>query len=104
MFASVGDVTGMMLCLAEIGNALSDAGDVADALRLVGAATAFERRHGGAYLAAVRGLSQRPDPTEAIGDDPTLVAAWAEGEALSLDEAVVLAQAFIDEGRWRIPA
>jgi hypothetical protein len=100
MFASVRDVTGIMLCLVEIGNGLSEAGDVADALRLVSAAIAFERRHGGTYIDTVRGLSKRPDPKEAIGDDPTLAAAWAEGEALSLDGAVELAVALFDHGRW----
>ena len=101
MFASVRDVTGMMLSLVEIGNALSEAGDVADALRLESAAIAFERRHGGTYLDAVRGLSERPDPKEAIGDDPILAAAWAAAETLTLDEAVVQAMTLIDEGRWR---
>jgi tetratricopeptide (TPR) repeat protein len=102
MFASVRDVTGMMLCLVEIANALSEAGDMADASRLASAATSFEMRHGGTYLATVRGLSERPDPKEAIGNDPILAAAWAEGEALSLDDAVAQALTFIDQGRWKM--
>ena len=102
MFSSVRDVTGMMLCIDEVGYGLWEAGDVADALRLAGAAAAFESRHGGTYLASNRGLSARPDPQTVIGDDAALAAAWAEGEALSLDEAVALAMALVDEGRWRV--
>jgi tetratricopeptide (TPR) repeat protein len=102
MFSRVGDVTGIMLCIVEIGYGLSRAGDVADGLRLAAAATAFERRHGGTYIASVRGLSAQPDPQAEIGEDAALAAAWTEGEALSLDEAVVLALAYIDEGRWRV--
>jgi hypothetical protein len=102
MFASVRDSTGMMLCLSEVGYALTGAGDVAAGLRLEAAAAAFESRHGGTYLANIRGLSMRPDPRTFIGDDPALAAAWAEGETLSLEEAVALALADIDAERWRI--
>ena len=56
MFASVRDVTGMMLGIVEVGYTMSEAGDIVDGLRLAGAATAFERRHGGTYIANVRGL------------------------------------------------
>jgi tetratricopeptide (TPR) repeat protein len=102
MFASVRDVTGMMLCIVEVGYALAQAGDRPDGLRLEGAAAAFERRHGGTYIASIRGLSSRPDPQAVIGDDPVLAAAWTDGEALSLDEAVALALRLIDDGRWRV--
>ena len=69
MFASVRDVTGMMLCIDEIGYGFTMAGQIADGLRLAGAAAAFERRHGGTYISSIRGLSDRPDPHAAVGDD-----------------------------------
>ena len=104
MFASVRDVTGMLLCIDEIGYGMTMAGRIADGLRLSAAAAAFERRHGGSYIAVTRGLTDRPDPHDAVGDDAVLAAAWAEGEALSLEEAAALAIDLIDEGGWRVPA
>jgi predicted ATPase/class 3 adenylate cyclase len=101
MFASVRDVTGMMLCLVEVSDELSAAGDVADGLRLAGAAAAFERRHGGSYIATDRDFQALQDPRTAIGDDPALAAAWAEGEALTLEDAVALALRLLDDARRR---
>ena len=102
MFASVRDVTGMMLSIDEVAYGLSVAGDLANGLRLAGSVAAFERRHGGTYVSSVRSLSDRPDPVAAIGGDPALAAAWAEGEAMSLDDAVTLALALIDARDWRL--
>ena len=96
MFTDVGDVTGLMLCLDELAYALSDAGNVPDGLRLASAVAAFERRRGGNYVAGLRVLTARPDPHDAIGDDPALAAAWDEGAAMTLDEGVTLATGLID--------
>jgi len=99
MFASVRDLTGMMLSLNEVGYYLGETGDAVGRSRLAGAAAAYERRHGGEYLVNVRGLSARPDPRDATRDDPALAAAWAEGEALGIDEAVALALRLADDAR-----
>ena len=101
MFAGVRDRTGMMLSIVEVAWQLGQTGDLAGGLRLAGAAAAYERRHGGEYLANVRDLTARPDPRSAIGDDPALAAAWAEGEALGLEEAVALALGLVDDARRR---
>jgi hypothetical protein len=91
MFASVQDVTGVMLTLDELANVIRATGDPAGALRLAGAVDAYERRHGGEYMANLRQLSDRPEPVASIGDDRSLAAAWADGHDLDLDEAVALA-------------
>ena len=101
MFSSVRDLTGMMLSLVEVGYALDAAGDIIDGLKLAGAAAAFERGHGGEYLSTVRDIAARSDPQALVGNDPAFAAAWADGEALSLDEAVALALSLVDEGRSR---
>src|SRR6478735_4752081 len=72
MFASVRDVTGVLLCIDEIGYGFTQAGQIADGLRLSAAAAAFERRHGGTYIFVTRGLTDRPDPFTAVGDDAVL--------------------------------
>jgi predicted ATPase/class 3 adenylate cyclase len=91
LFTEVRDLTGMLLSLEQIRELLHDGHQSEIATRIAGALDAFERRHGSEYLSGTRQMDAAVDPRDEIGDDPRLIAAWEDGQATGIDEAVALA-------------
>ncbi len=100
LFAELGDVSGYALCIHGLSVLALVAGDRREAFRLAGAAGAIARSSGvnladstsGRWLARL-GLAEDSLDKAAIADDPELLAAWREGEALDAKQAVAEAAA-----------
>jgi DNA-binding CsgD family transcriptional regulator len=104
--ASPGDPFGRLTirtCLVVLAAVAADAGRHDVAARLAGAAAAFSRETGLARLPGPDGLieSAASAGRAALGDD-RFAAAWAEGEAMTLEDAA--AYACRGRGRRRRPA
>jgi predicted ATPase/DNA-binding SARP family transcriptional activator len=83
--------SGAIICLASLATVAATAGDHVGAARLLGAAEALQEEIGARLLDSLpeRKLREQAMAAVRIGLQPAqLAAAWAEGRALSLDEAV----------------
>jgi tetratricopeptide (TPR) repeat protein len=88
IFDAVHDVTGIVLCLDGLAAIAEAEGNLERGMRLAGAAAALQAS-GGVGLAAVEG--GREDLAARAQSDPQLAAAWAEGQAMTTEQAVAYA-------------
>jgi len=89
IFAQAVDLTGIVIFLDDAASVAELKGDVARALRLGGAAAAHQQR-AGAALAAVINVNEERAWQELIST-PELQRAWAEGQAMTLEQAIAYA-------------
>jgi predicted ATPase/class 3 adenylate cyclase len=92
LFQTAGDLSGIVILLADFAIAARARGDTDLTWRLAGAAERLSRESGTNLInAPIEYLDWRwPERPE---NDPTATAAWEEGAALSTDEAIALALA-----------
>jgi predicted ATPase/class 3 adenylate cyclase len=92
LFAKAGDLTGLVVLIGDFARLSAASGDLLRGVRLAGAAAAMQRKSGANLAKIVDDLegsvdsSRHPSPEEAA-------AAWAAGQAMSVDEAVAEARA-----------
>jgi predicted ATPase/class 3 adenylate cyclase len=92
IFAKAGDVTGLVVFIGDFARLSAASGDLLRGVRLASAAAAMQRKSGANLAKVVDELegtvdgSRHPRPEEAA-------AAWAAGQAMSVDEAVAEARA-----------
>jgi predicted ATPase/class 3 adenylate cyclase len=92
LFAKAGDVTGLVVLIGDFARLSAASGDLLRGVRLAGAAAAMQRKSGANLAKIVDELegtvdsSRHPSPEEAA-------AAWAAGQAMSVDEAIAEARA-----------
>jgi predicted ATPase/class 3 adenylate cyclase len=92
LFAEAGDVTGLVVLLGDFARLSAASGDLLRGVRLAGAASALQRKSGADLAKVVDELegavdsSSHPSPDEAA-------AAWAAGQAMSVDDALAEARA-----------
>jgi predicted ATPase len=101
-FAAMGDVAGVLFVLDDVAQLAVFEGDLVRARRLAGGAAALRGRSASDLAALsdhraeigrmILGLDERLQP----GDPEPVARAWAEGIALSVDEAIVAARAGVD--------
>jgi len=93
IFDAVHDVTGIALGLDGLALIADAEGNLERGMRLAGAAAALQAS-GGVDLAVVgRRIMGHEDPAARAQSDPQLAAAWAEGQAMTTDQAVAYALA-----------
>jgi predicted ATPase/class 3 adenylate cyclase len=92
LFSVAGDVSGIALVLAEMARLAQADGDLERAHRIAGAAKKVEDASGAHLASTIPSLPEtvpvvnvEPDP------EPRLAVAWAEGEAMSREEAIAYA-------------
>jgi tetratricopeptide (TPR) repeat protein len=92
LFAKAGDVTGLVLLIRDFARLSAASGDLLRGVRLTAAATAMQRKSGANFAKIVDELegtvdsSRHPSPEE-------VAAAWAAGQAMSVEEAIAEARA-----------
>ena len=89
IFHEAGDVSGYVLVLDALAIIALRAGDRERAARISGAVSVLERRTGTGLNPPNRLILEFD--TDALRMDPALAAPWAEGEAMSPDEAIAYA-------------
>jgi predicted ATPase/class 3 adenylate cyclase len=87
LFAKAGDVSGITLFLGDFARLAAASGDVLRGVRLSGAAAALQRKSGTDLAAIINDLEGKVDSSRHPSTKEA-AAAWAEGQALSVDEAV----------------
>jgi hypothetical protein len=90
IFLDARDLSGLVLVLDDFSWLSDREGYRNRAIRLAAAAQRLERETGTTMLGAAWAPSGRPDPKGWLTDDAAR-AAWQEGDAMSLDEAVAYA-------------
>ena len=90
LFQALGSQWGVAQCLEGFADAAADEGEPARAVRLFGAATAIGARIGASRRpTSERAVAATLDAARAALGDAAYAAAWAEGEAMPLEQAVV---------------
>ena len=97
VFEAVHDVTGIVLCLDGLAAMAEAEGNLERGMRLAGAAAALQASGGVDFAAVARRMMGREDLAARAQSDPQLAAAWAEGQAMTTEQAV--ASALEDSGR-----
>jgi predicted ATPase/class 3 adenylate cyclase len=91
LFARARDVSGIALLLDDWADLALAEGRIARSVQLSGAAAAFQATSGADLGSVINKAEGRSLPDAARLDPETLARAWAEGQAMSLDEAVTYA-------------
>jgi predicted ATPase/class 3 adenylate cyclase len=92
LFQEVGNRHGLALCLASFGGMIADQGQPARAARLLGAAAgALERLSAAMVLGDPVGYEYDVAAVRNALGDEAFAAAWAEGQAMTLDQAIIYA-------------
>ncbi|HEX2035311.1 MAG TPA: LuxR C-terminal-related transcriptional regulator [Chloroflexota bacterium] len=91
-YRDLGSPRGVGLALAGLAELASAAGRVRQALRLAGAAAALQAAHGPANVLAPGGRSAWLEDARTTLGDREASAAWAEGQGMSLEEAIAAAE------------
>jgi hypothetical protein len=87
----VRDVTGIVLCLDWLAAVAEAEGNLERGMRLAGAAGALQASGGVDLAATRRRMTGREDPAARAQSDPQLAAAWAEGQAMTTEQAIAYA-------------
>ena len=89
LFRDVGNKLGLAECLAHLGGVAAATGDCARGAQLLGAAEAVRASIGASLPPYGRGLYDRHVDTARSGlTEPEFVAAWTNGRALTIEEAL----------------
>ena len=88
IFRAAGDLSAMVVFLGTFANLAAFEGDVARALRLGGAAAASRDATDAGLAAWIGATEERQRLVERIATDADAAQLWAEGQAMSVDEAV----------------
>jgi predicted ATPase/class 3 adenylate cyclase len=91
IFREAGDLSAMVLFLGSFADLAAFEGDVARALRLGGAAAASRDATDAGIAEWVGSIEERKRLVEQIATDADAARLWAEGQAMSVDEAVAYA-------------
>ena len=91
LFADAGDMSGMALLLDDCADLALAEGAVERSVRLSGAAAGLQATSGADLGSVINKAEGRRLPDAASLDPETLARAWAEGQAMSIDEAVAYA-------------
>jgi predicted ATPase/class 3 adenylate cyclase len=91
IFDAVHDVTGIVLCLDGLAAIAEAEGNLERGMRLAGAAAALQASGGVELVAVGRRMMGREDLAARAEGDPQLAAAWAEGQAMTTEQAVAYA-------------
>jgi len=98
VFAAARDVSGIALLLDDWAELALAEGDVLRSTRLAGAGAAFQASSGADLGTIINRTQGRPGRDERTYDAAEVEAAWQEGQAMSLDEAVAYAMSQADDG------
>jgi predicted ATPase len=91
MLSAAGDTSGMPIMLSELSGVALESGDPRHAVRLQAAAEAVEDSIGTGLGRATSRREARAESVRKLIAQEDLADAWAEGEAMSVDEAVAYA-------------
>jgi predicted ATPase/class 3 adenylate cyclase len=90
LFSKVGDLSAIVLFLGDFARLAAASGDLARGVRLSAAAATLQKKSGTDLAKIVNELEGNVDNIRHLGPEES-VAAWAEGQAMSADEAVAYA-------------
>jgi predicted ATPase len=90
LFAKAGDLSAIVLFLSDFARLAAASGDMSRAVRLSGAAASLQKKSGTDLAKLVNDLEGNVDSTRHLGAEASS-AAWAEGQAMSADQAVAYA-------------
>jgi predicted ATPase/class 3 adenylate cyclase len=91
IFAAARDISGIAGMLEHLGNIALQQGDEQRGIRLKGASAGLTASSGADLLETVRNLLIVPEARSDVPSAEALKEAWAEGQALSLEEAIAYA-------------
>jgi len=91
IFREAGDLSAMVVFLGSFADLAAFEGDVARALRLAGAAAASRDATDAGLAEWIGAMEERQRLVERIATDADAARLWAEGQAMSVDEAVAYA-------------
>jgi tetratricopeptide (TPR) repeat protein len=90
MFAEARDIAGIAMLIDPLAAIAYRRGDVRRAATLAGAVARLERAHGAGLIPMNRRRTRSFEPS-IMRDDPATAAAWREGEAMAVADAIELA-------------